>query len=970
MPAEQWQQVKEIFQSALERDPRERGAFLAEACAGHDALRKEVESLLRSHDEASSGFMESPAVEGMAETLLNGHTPASRIGQRLGHYQIISLIGEGGMGEVYLAQDEKLGRRVALKLLPADFTTDADRLRRFEQEAHAASALNHPGIITIHDIGQSNGQHFIATEYVDGETLRAHLAGKRLKLAEILDITTQVASALAAAHAADIIHRDIKPDNIMVRPDGYVKVLDFGLAKLMRRQATDPEATTKFRTNTGVVMGTAAYMSPEQARGLPVDARTDIFSLGSVLYEMTSGRAPFTGPTASDTIVNLLEREPPPLTEYMPDAPAELQRIIRKALRKDREERYQTSKDLLVDLRNLKHEVEAGARSPRVAHLLTNKLQGRRRAAYVALALLAVAALAFVIYKFASRRETVASQTATTDAAETVEIKKTTQITSSPGLDNFPSLSPDGNSIAYSSDQNGNFEIYIKPLTPGGREIQLTSDGQQNFHPAWSPDGQRIAYYSRKRGGIWLVPALGGAARQLTEFGAAPAWSRDGSVIAFQSSAPPDFGAHARNTLPPSTIWVVPSQGGTPRQVTQQGTPPGGHGAPAWSPDGKRIAFDADDFLTASLWSVSLDGGDLKQLAADGYDAAYAPDGKSLYYTYLGLRRIRVSPQTGEPVGEPVMVATGVPTAIRHATISADGKKIAYSVLGLSSNLWSIPLAAGSHEVAGAPVAFTRDTSSRNNLLSFSPDGRKVAFTRWRAGTSADIWIADADGKNPVQLTAELSTETMPAWFPDGKRIAFISDRDGNRDQLTLWSLTLETGKEEMLLDLGEGVEFARLSPDGERVAFNSKKSGTINVWMASLRGGEPQQLTFDAEMIGFPCWSPDGKFLALEIKRGDDTNVAIMPSDGGAVTQLTFEHGNSWPHSFSLDGERIAFAGQREGYWNIYWVSRDGKTQKQLTNYTKLNAYVRYPAWSPLDSQIIYEYAETTGNIWLMEIK
>jgi len=507
----------------------------------------------------------------------------------------------------------------------------------------------------------------------------------------------------------------------------------------------------------------------------------------------------------------------------------------------------------------------------------------------------------------------------------------------------------------------------VKQLTPGGRDIPLTNDGQQNLEPAWSPDGQHIAYFSKNRGGIWVMPARGGAPKQLVEFGSRPAWSRDGSMIAFQSSAPLELGGRGQNAMPPSTIWIIPSQGGAAKQITQAGKPPGGHGAPSWSPDGKRIVFDASDFQSDSLWSVSLGERDFKKITAGGYDGIYSPDGASIYYSSRGLWQIHISPTTGETLGEPFQLASAGPTALSHSSITADGKKIGYSVLTISSNLWSISLSPGSNEARPSEL-FTRDTSTRHNLPRFSPDGKRIAFNRWRVGTSADIWIAEADGKNLTQLTSNPTTDSGPVWFPEGDRIAFLSDR--NNDHLALWSITLATGREEPLLDLGPGVEYAALSPDGKQVAFNSKKSGTINVWIAAIAGGEQKQLTFDNELMGFPCWSPDGKFLAFAIKRGDDQNIGIMPGGGGTPTQITFEKGLSWAFSWSPDGDKMAFAGFRNGIWNIYSVSLSTKEQKQLTHYSKQNAFARYPAWSPLGNQIVYEYAETIGNIWLLELK
>jgi serine/threonine protein kinase/Flp pilus assembly protein TadD len=378
MKPERWQQIEALFQRALEHDSAERSGFLDQACAGDQSLRREVEVLIAAHEKAGS-FIESPAFEVEARDLADEARQATDdsvkraaaliAGQSISHYRIIEQLGEGGMGEVYLAQDTRLGRQIALKLLPAQFTRDAERVRRFEQEARAASALNHPNIVTIHEIAQVDSSHFIATEFIEGVTLRQHMTAARMKLGEVLDIAAQVASALAAAHAAGIVHRDIKPENIMVRTDGYVKVLDFGLAKLTERQAfaVDTEAATRalVQTHPGMVIGTVTYMSPEQARGRAVDARTDIWSLGVVLYEMVAGRVPFAGETPSDVIVSTLERESPPLACYSAEVPAELERIVDKALRKNREERYQTVKDLYLDLRNLKQELEVEARLER-----------------------------------------------------------------------------------------------------------------------------------------------------------------------------------------------------------------------------------------------------------------------------------------------------------------------------------------------------------------------------------------------------------------------------------------------------------------------------------------------------------------------------------------------------------------------------------------------------------------------------
>jgi serine/threonine protein kinase/tetratricopeptide (TPR) repeat protein len=366
MDPERWQRIKQIFHDALELEPEKRTAFLDQACAGEAKVRAEVSSLINAHLK-DGDFLDIPAA-GMAAGAagLESHPSELKEGRRIGSYKIIGTLGAGGMGKVYLAQDTRLGRKVALKLLPASFILDQERVRRFEQEARAASALNHPNLLTIHEIGVEQQAHYIATEFVEGLTLREKLKEGRISLHEVLEIAIQVGAALTAAHAARVVHRDIKPENIMVRPDGYIKVLDFGLAKPTGQVLTtgedsaDSDSLARVLVNTrpGMVMGTVAYMSPEQARGLEVDARTDIWSLGVVLYEMLAGRVPFTGPTNSDVMVSVLNREPPPLAQYLPGIQPELERIVMNALAKDCEERYQTVKDLLIDLRRLKQRME------------------------------------------------------------------------------------------------------------------------------------------------------------------------------------------------------------------------------------------------------------------------------------------------------------------------------------------------------------------------------------------------------------------------------------------------------------------------------------------------------------------------------------------------------------------------------------------------------------------------------------
>src|SRR6266550_1736592 len=351
MKPERWQQIKILLQSALEREPNQRAAFLAEACADDESLRSDVESFIGSYEQAGD-FIEAPAFELMADSLTN-LKGASFIGQSFGPYQILEHIGAGGMGDVYLAEDVRLGRKVAVKVLPVGFTRDHERVRRFQQEARSASALNHPNILTIFEIGEVDSRHFIATEFIEGETLRQRMVKSHLEINEVLDVAAQVASALMAAHQAGIAHRDIKPENIMLRRDGFVKVVDFGVAKLTEPKTGETEAVTLLNTKQGTVIGTAHYMSPEQARGLQIDARTDIWSLGVVLYELDAGSVPFRGATSSDVIASVLDREPTTLARFCPEVPQELEWIVKTALRKHRDERYQTIRELMTDLKSL-----------------------------------------------------------------------------------------------------------------------------------------------------------------------------------------------------------------------------------------------------------------------------------------------------------------------------------------------------------------------------------------------------------------------------------------------------------------------------------------------------------------------------------------------------------------------------------------------------------------------------------------
>lgn len=899
----------------------------------------------------------------------------SNLPTRIGHYTLCKFLDKGGMGEVFLATDDILQRQVAIKLLKLHHS-DSDRRSRFLSEARAIAALNHPNIVVVHEIGhlseesaESEDTPFIVMEYVEGKSIESLLLERLPSAYETVEIALQIAEGLHTAHQRRIIHRDIKPSNLMLTRDGRVKILDFGLSKLMLE--TSSEASTQIKnTAEGVILGTIQYLSPEQALGQRLDARSDIFSFGIVLYRMLTGKHPFPGSNAVEITTRIVTQAPEKWPDEIP-IPQRLKRLVIKCLMKDPNSRYQTMSEIIEELKEIRVQLQSPSQqipplpSPQdetvsiiqPVVLPPAKVNLWRWTPLVAVIIIVITTGLLAWKSSRSKR---------------LQEWKTLQITNSMGLDIYPNFSPDGKSIAYCSDRTGNFEIYIKQFTPGGREVQLTSDGEQNFQPAWSPDGSRIAYHSSKRGGIWVIPSFGGVPKQLTEFGSRPVWSPDGSMIAFQSDGLIDLAANASPAMPPSTIWIVSAQGGQPRQITRAGYPTGGHGTPNWSPDGKHIVFATYDRRNSAIWSVSVNGGALVRIVFNQryiYDPIYSPDGSSIIYCALsetgdyGMWKIEVN-NSKEPQGEPEQLANLGLGTVRHLAMSSDGKRVLYSGLSMMSNLVAVPVNLAG-EVTGRPVALTSETG-RNSRPVFSPDASKIAFEKWQAGLNPDIWIIEADGSSPVQVTTDPAVDSIPNWYPEGDRLLFRTNRTGNAQ---FWSVVVNSSKESKVIDIGRDVDHARLSPNGRYLAYNSKiGSDTINVWLIDLQTGERRQLTFDKEMAAFPCWSPDSKRLAIQLKRGDDTHITVYSLETGQSRLLTQEHGQHWSYSWSPDGDKIAYAGLKNGFWNIWWISTSSGVEKQITTYEKMNAYVRYPTWSPQGNRIVFEYAETTGNVWMIE--
>jgi Tol biopolymer transport system component/DNA-binding winged helix-turn-helix (wHTH) protein len=548
------------------------------------------------------------------------------------------------------------------------------------------------------------------------------------------------------------------------------------------------------------------------------------------------------------------------------------------------------------------------------------------------------------------------------------------QVTNSTALDIYPSFSPDGNTIAYSSNENGSFEIYLKQLTRGGRVVQLTNDGARNLQPAWSPDGRAIAYYSHAKGGIWLIPALGGVARQLTTSGSSPAWSPDGKEIAYQSGGIRDLGATSQISITGSTLWVAQVSDGVSRPITKVDKPEGAHNSPTWSPDGKTIAFVATGFKSReTLWAISADGSNLQKIGEAGslYSPVFSRDGKYIYVSaFWGIWKIDLAGKRDKFGPKREKIFETIPEVSRYLAISADGRSIAFSRVSSISNIYSLPMSGG--EAAGPPTPLTHDTRIRKTNPAISPDGHRVLFDVGSIDRNGGVWIVDTELKNSSPMLVPCES---PAWVPGGRDFyctQYVRRSNTNCESDDCFSVevlkvNVATESSERVLTLDQNAEFLAYSRDGKQVAFMSLEKGPPNIWVVPTAGGAPKQITFDTESMGFPAWSPDGKFLAVEQKRGDNDNIWLV-EPGKSQIQLTQAPGQNWPSSFSPDGEKIAFASNRDGSWNLWWVSRRDHTEKKLTSYSSLGDFVRYPDWSPDGKFIAYEFAETKGNIWMLE--
>ena len=879
MTPEQWHKVKEVFEAALGHAPGERSAFLGQACAGDDVLRSEVKSLLSSYEQESS-FMETPAAALAAQSLVTEES-AALVGQQLGHYQIVREIGRGGMGVVYLAQDTKLGRPVALKLLPTHLTSDPDRLRRFEREARSASALNHPNILTIHEIGQLDGLHFIETEFIDGMTLRERIKSKELKLSEALKIVEQMASALAAAHEAGIVHRDIKPENVMLRRDGYVKVLDFGLAKLTEQREVQVTATSAVtagtNTNTGI-MGTLGYMSPEQARGESVDQRTDVFSLGVVIYEMVTGRLPFEARTDKDGIVCM----PPQLAHYLPKVPAQLRVLVNKALRTNQEERYQTITELLTDLRSVSSKRSA-----------KNRFTARRLGSLAGTLAVVVGGL---LWFYASSRTVKSS----------LPPMKVLPLTGSSGGSEYgPAFSPDGNMIAFTwnGPKGDNDDIYIK-LIGSEPPRRLTVDPASDFHPVWSPDGRFIAFdrfKSVEEEATFLISRFGGPEQKLysprvhSGWGGDKNldWSPDGKFLA----GPWKFSAGMGYQLRLFSVETLEE-----RAITFPPPEFFGDLIPTFSPDGRTIAFvRVKEAFISDLYVVPFAGGEARRLTFDnltieGLD--WTPDGSEIVFSSRrgGRQSLWRIPANG---GDAERVAVGENAT--SISIARKGHRLAYTEKVVDPNIWRLEIPSASSNVTSQASLISTRFSEYD--AQYSPDGKRITFWSDRSG-SPEIWVCDSQGLNPVQLTSFGGPSVgWPHWSPDGQQVVFNARIvDGNSD---VFVISADGGRPRRLTtDISEDA-LPSWSSDGLWIYFASKRTGDWQVWKVSADGEQAVQLTKQGGYAAVE--SPDGKELYYE--RFAESGIWMVPTTGGEETLLSDLISPNWS-TWAVRPEGIYFVG------------------------------------------------------------
>jgi Tol biopolymer transport system component len=929
---------------------------------------------------------------------------------------MVRPLGSGGMGEVWLAIEVRLGRKVALKLLPADVTRDASRVLRFEQEARAASRLSHPNLCTIHALGETpDGLRYIAMEYIEGETLRQRLTTTRLSIRMALDIAIQTAAALSTAHASGIVHRDIKPENVMLRPDGFVKVLDFGLAKLAPSPAEIAGTeSTRLKTETGVVVGTAAYMSPEQARAQEVDARTDIWSLGVVLYELVAGRSPFAAASGTEVLAAILDREPPPLVRFEPDTPAELQRILTKCLRKERALRYQVIQDLLLDLQTLRDELPAQVRpGSDPATLAMPATEPRASSGSVAparqgrgLVLAAMAALLVVVTAWGVWWWRTTAPTASSPLGAPVD-RTLTRLTFAPGLQTDVAFSPDGRFIAYASDQGGNFDIWVQPLAGGG-PVQVTKSPVAETEPDWSPDGAQIVFRSeRDGGGLFVVSAFGGPERRLTSFGVRPKWSPDGSRILF-ASAPAGFGSNA--------LFVVGTDGSPPQRVLERAIPDSTWvNSWAWHPDGRRVSLLTETIAQrqAVVRTIALEGGaptvtTESPLLPEGGDVrigdlAWAASGAAIYFEvsvkYVSnLWRLDVDPGTLK-AGSFERLTGGAGQDTRMA-IARDGTKVAFTTKAEAIRLWSYRLDAVTGRISGAGEPVTDPTMAMPAYAELAPDGRQLAYAITGVGTGRwELWIKDLTSGRPQVVSRDNNDRFDPHWSEDSRRLAYYWGRSGERDTTFGWpvqtaAVRLLPDGDEVLLSAPrpQGVQPHDWSPDGKAILVSWTRPGqqdtVLSLWPVAAAPRADEQATLVAGEPAHSLWqarfSPNGRWISFLAVMGNSAVVCVIPGSARSTTGADWRcltDPASWMDKprWSADG-KLLYVWRRDGsFFNVWALPFDdarGAVAGAPVQVTQFDSPA-HRIWaddlslaepSVSGPTMILPVADATGSVWMLD--
>ena len=956
MTPDQWEKLDRLYNAAVELPAEHRDRFLTQACADDEDLRRQVESLLHAHEQAGS-FLNSPILEDVARAAAL-EQDGQLTGRQVRHYRILSRLGAGGMGEVYRAHDTQLERDVAIKVLkPAMFNDPSARLR-LVQEARTASKLNHPNICTIHEVGEADGHTYIAMELVEGRPLSARLADGALSLEEALALGLQMAEALAHAHSRRVVHRDFKSGNVMVTAEGRAKVLDFGLAKTLRQEEV-AELTTLTHaslTQPGVILGTLAYMAPEQLRGQSADARSDVWALGVVLYEMVSGVRPFQGKTTIDLSSSILSQSPAPLPSGIP---AKLRKVIQRCLEKSPEARYADGSEVRRALEKIRN--PAGPHTGWPGHLARH-----RRTYAIPLALVLLAA-GWGITKQMSPDEPRPGK----------QLKRT----SFDGWEYAPSWSPDGSTIAYTHIVGGSADVAT--LTPGKEPQVLTAASPfDEFLPRWSPTGDQIVYISDHGSGtnIYWIPKSGGAEHFVAET-RIPFLQRMGAWSGTLGSNPwnPDGTKLVFSRLEPSggvALWIRVL--GTGVETRLSSPPPGSEdGDAAWSPDGKQIAFDRVTKGITSMWLIPANGGKESQLLEDAFMPAWQYDSRRLVFS---------SARNGPVNLWEVNLAT---TKLRQLTIGAgtdwtpavnrDGS-IAYSQFRHDVDVyWG---AIDDHSDQHDKIV---SSTGENFGPRVSPDGKQVLYSSNRTG-DYEVWIYDKRTGKHRNLTNQPSSDRLADWSPTGKEIVFLSDRGG---AVRLWIVNTESGiwQPQPLIDqelpwashTAEAEGAPRWSPDGNLIGYLAPATDGNAIWVVGKDGSHPHATPIrNAFSFG---WYKDGSDRLLYIRQAQDDSglqelraANLKTNDDQPILKRAMAE-----LAVSPDGRALSFLDAVSHFtMELYALRlkpgkgasglpvRDGDPRPITSG--KGAWHVHAGGWSPDGNAVVYSRDKDEGDLWVLE--